>query len=284
MLDADEDLRDLLSDPQAAAFARWLDVASAPPDLGTLRGLLQAYLGRVPFQNVTMLARPRRAPTLEEIRADVLAGRGGPCGVMNPFFAALLHRLGFTVCLLRGSMQQPDCHIAVGVLLEGRHHWLDVGNGHPYLDVIPLGDEAPRTHGGLTYRVRPLEDGARYAVEHRLAPAAPWRCSYTFLWEPTAFFRFAAMIEHHYTTVGYGPFLSGLRVIRCPGGALRALRDRELILSAGEYTVREPVPDRAALRALLARHFGDLDLPFSEALDALRALGSPLFSAGEEVP
>lgn len=284
MLEADEALRGLLSDPQAAAFVSWLGAAGAPPGLGTLQGVLRAYLGRIPFQNITMLARPRRAPTLAEIRVDVLEGRGGPCGVMNPFFAALLHRLGFSVCLLRGSMQQPDCHIAVGVLLSGRRYWLDVGNGHPYLDVIPLGDEAPRAHGGLVYRVRLLEDGARYAVEHRLAPAAPWRCSYTFPWEPTPFQRFSDMIEHHYTTVGYGPFLSGLRVIRCPGGVQHALRDRELLISDGERTVRESVQDRAALLRLLERHFSDLRLPFAAALDALRALGSPLFTAGEVVP
>lgn len=284
MLDTDEELRGLLSDRQAADFLTSLGVVGAAPDLRTLQTLLRAYLGRIPFQNITMLARPRRAPTLEEIRADVLEGRGGPCGVMNPFFAALLHRLGFSVCLLRGSMQQPDCHIAVGVLLDGERYWLDVGNGHPYRDAIALGDETPRAHGGLVYRVRALDDGARLAVEHHLTPTASWRCSYSFPWEPTSFRRFAAMIERHYTTVGYGPFLSGLRVIRCPGGVQHALRDRELLISDGARTVREPVPDLAALHGVLDRHFGDLRLPFAAALDALRALGSSLFTPHEAAP
>lgn len=282
----DQDLRSLLSEAQVEAHLRQLGVSVTRPDLPSLRLLLGAYLGRIPFQNVTMLARQRRAPTLREVVADVLSGQGGPCGVMNPFFAALLHRLGYDVCLLSGSMAQPDCHIALSVQIAGQDFWLDVGNGHPYREPIQLGDESPRTEAGLTYRLRSLtEEGAAgsYAIEHLFEPDTPWRRSYTFRLIPRSFASFAEMIHRHYTTPGYGPFLGGLRIIRCPDGVLHALRDRTLLVS-DRTPVRQELPDEQALLAAVAHCFGDADLPVSAALDALRAAGAPLFPEAKDDP
>lgn len=275
----DPDLCDLISAAQAADFARWLGVFVAQPDLATLQALIGAFLGRVPFQNVTMLARPRRSPTLAEIAHDVLTGTGGPCGVLNPFFATWLCRLGYDARLLSGSMQQPDCHIAIMVRIGAQRLWLDVGNGHPYLTAIPVGDPSPRRAAGLTYRLRRLEAAdERYAVEHLIDPPTTWRASYAFCPEPRPFRFFAPMIDRHYTQLGFGPFLGGLRLIRCPGGVLHAVRDRTLIIGGASEHRRE-LPDRQALYAALQQHFGDLRLPIEAALAALERVGSALYPA-----
>jgi arylamine N-acetyltransferase len=267
----DPELSGLLTVEHAHGFLRWLDLPAEAPSVDALGRLISRYLGRVPFQNVTMLARPRRAPTLDEIVDDALSGRGGPCGVMNPFMAALLHRLGYDVCLLSGSMQEPDCHIALEVRIEKQRWWLDVGNGHPYLELVRLGDEVPRTYAGLTWRVRRLETEC-FAVEHLFPEAADWKTSYTFTTAPRPFSFFAGMIEAHYTRPGFGPFLLGLRLIRYPQGHMDALRDRIRLNGAGPVT-RKELPDREAILEAAQQIAGGVELPLERALHALEQAG-----------
>ncbi|MEP7124429.1 MAG: arylamine N-acetyltransferase [Byssovorax sp.] len=278
----DPDLAGWLSRAEAEAFAGWLGVGLAAPSFPTLRALLEAYLGRVPFQNVLMLARSGRAPTLDEIKGDMRRRRGGPCNVLNPFFAALLAQLGYDVELVSGSMAQPDCHIALLVRLDGRVAWIDAGNGHPYLEPIELGDEAPRIHAGLTFRLA-ARAAAAHAVEH-LVPATPqWRTSYTFTAVPRPLRFFTTMIAQHHREPGFGPFLTGLRIIRYPGGALTAIRDDVLMLGREEIGTTR-LADRAALLRAIDAHFGDLDLPIDAAIRALERAGRPLFNGPSSGP
>lgn len=278
----DPDLSGWLTREGAEAFVERLGVPFTQPDFPTLRALVRAYLGRLPFQNLCMLARPGRSPTVPEILDDMRRGRGGPCNVMNPFLAALLARLGYDVALVAGSMQQPDCHIALEVRLEDRACWLDAGNGHPYLDPVPLGDEAPRAHAGLTYRLAARSGGA-FAVEHLFPDATAWKTSYTFTPVPRPLRFFAGMIEQHHREPGFGPFLTGLRLIRFPGGALTVIRD-DVLITGHEVIQKERLTDRTALLAAIAAHFGDLDLPLDEALRALERAGRPLFAVPSPPP
>ena len=271
----DPDLAGWISRAEAEAFSERLGVRFERPDLATLRALLRGYLGRLPFQNVGMLARYGRSPTVAEILEDMRRGRGGPCNVMNPFLAALLARLGYDVRLLSGSMQQPDCHIALSVRVEGRWRWLDAGNGHPYLEPVAFDDEAPRSHAGLTFRLARRGPGA-YAVEHQLPDASAWKASYALTLAPRPLRFFAAMIEQHHTAPGFGPFLTGLRIIRCPGGSLTAIRD-DVVMTGRDLIQKTRIGDRGALLAAVAEHFGDVDLPVGEALRALARAGRPLF-------
>ena len=282
----DPDLAGWLSRAEAEGFVDRLGVRFERPDLEALRALLRAYLGRMPFQNVSMLARYGRAPTQAEILKDMRSGRGGPCNVMNPFLAALLAALGYEVRLLSGSMQQPHCHIALLVEIAGRGYWVDAGNGHPYLEPVALGDEEPRSFAGLTLRLATRGGLGAYAVEHRPpagSPASPeaareaaWRTSYTLTLTPRPLRFFAAMIEQHHTQPGFGPFLLGLRLIRFPNGALTAIRDNALL--TGRASIQTALlHDRDALLRAVAEHFGDVDLPVDEALRALARAGRPLF-------
>lgn len=273
----DPDLAGWISDREAEVFLGRLGVGVERPDLSALQRIVGAYLGRIPFQNVGMLARYGRAPTAAEIVGDMRAGRGGPCNVMNPFLAALLSTLGFDVTLVSGSMAQPDCHIALVAQIDGRRYWLDAGNGHPYLEPIALDDDAPRTHAGLTFRLAARGHHA-YAIEHLAPDASAARSSYTFTLEPRPLRFFAAMIEQHHTVPGYGPFLTGLRLIRFPGGAMTAIRD-DVLLTGRASIQRTPIPDCRALLDTVAEHFGDVDLPVDEALRALDRAGHRMFGA-----
>lgn len=71
------------------------NIASFSPSLDGLNRLIMSMLERVPFHNLTLLTRDRRPPTMDEIKIDMMSGIGGPCAVVNAFFAVLLDRLGF---------------------------------------------------------------------------------------------------------------------------------------------------------------------------------------------
>jgi N-hydroxyarylamine O-acetyltransferase len=249
------------------AFHARLGLAIEAPSKAALTALIARTLERIPFQNLCMLARPRRAPSLAEIRDDMLSGRGGPCGHMNPFFAVLLHELGYAVALVSASMQAPDCHIALLVSLAGERLWVDVGNGFPYLEPISLEDPRPRHHPLLDHRLRPLGDD-RWQVEHRRRGEDSWVRNYEFACAPRSFEFFAGMIESHYSQPGYGPFLLGLRANRHTHERSIVLRDRTLRLVTAEHDDSHTLDD-AGLAEAMREQFGGIELPLHDALERL---------------
>lgn len=249
------------------AFHARLDLPIAAPSKAALRAIVGRMLARLPFQNVCMLARPRRAPTLAEIRDDMLSGRGGPCGHQNPFLVALLHELGYEVELVAGTMQAPDCHIALLVTLDGAPAWVDVGNGFPYLEPIALDDARPRLHPMLDHRLVARADG-RHQIEHRPRGHDAWLRNYDFDRTPRPFDDFGDMIASHYSRPGYGPFLLGLRANAHTPDRSIVLRDRVLrIVDDTRDESREL--DDGELAAALREHFPSADLPLCEALERL---------------
>lgn len=109
-----------------------------------LEELLQAYLARLPFQNVTLLSlspEQRHVPTWKEIRANIMQGHGGLCYTMSVFMKFLLDALEFKTCFLACSMRgAPDNHIATAVFdltEKGSVHFVDP-NAYPNFRAIPL--------------------------------------------------------------------------------------------------------------------------------------------------
>eukprot|EP01104_Vermistella_antarctica_P000383 TRINITY_DN1048_c0_g1_i1.p1 TRINITY_DN1048_c0_g1~~TRINITY_DN1048_c0_g1_i1.p1 ORF type:complete len:1031 (-),score=83.84 TRINITY_DN1048_c0_g1_i1:664-3756(-) len=125
-----------------------------PGTLERLRILVQAMLERVPFQNITMLVGPRRPPTPREIKLDMMRGWGGPCYVVQSFFAALLHRLGFDVSLTPCTIHRPDCHIGLFVYIRGLCYWVDVANGTFVPSSLPIRNPCACSTASL----RPITD------------------------------------------------------------------------------------------------------------------------------
>lgn len=276
----DPDLGNWLTRAEAEVFCERIGVDVSQRDAATLGTLVRAYLGKIPFHNIHMLVRYGREPSRAEILDDMHRGLGGPCNVMNPFFAALLAQLGYDVTLLSGSMQQPDCHIALCVRFGEHAYWADVGNGHPYLEPIRLGDESPKFSAGLGYRLvaRP---SCGYAIEHQFDRGGPWKTCYTFTLEPRPHRFFASMIAEHHTMPGFGPFMTGLRLIRVPDGSLTAIRD-DVLLTGRDVIQKHHLTSKDALMDAVTKHFGDIDLPIGDAVRVLEKQGITLFSSRSE--
>lgn len=207
------------------------------PQKSTLVTLISAMLHRVPFHNASLLIRPRRPPTLAEIRLDMLSGIGGPCSVVNTFFASVLNAIGFRVGLLSCTIaKRADCHVALLVEIDGRFHFVDVGNGKPYFDAVPLGDRSIRRHFDFYWRLVFDDEHQHFAVLHghnidESTSSIAWNCALTFEFRTVPFSSFHAMIQKARSDESFGPFLRGFRVCRYPEAlSIVAVRNRTLLL------------------------------------------------------
>lgn len=252
------------------------------PSLSLLNTLIEKTLRHIPYHNLTVLVRPRRPPTPEEIRHDFLSGIGGPCAVVNAGFASLLHALGFTVSLLPATIDhKQDCHVAILVSLQGRTYYVDVGNGKPYLCAAALGD-APRVYGEtfpwrLVWRSVAnqfeLLHGKRMGDDEISWSSAPAICFNPRRTVKYTYFR--PMIERSRTDRSYGVALRSLRLCRYPDPSRRVgLRDAQLINGNSTNVAAAP----GELLTFASLHFAPSVVRLvREALEVLMRQGDSLW-------
>ena len=229
-----------LTTAQITAFMEYLGLNPEDrPTIENLRKIVQNFLEIVPFQNLTMLIGPMRRPTWDEICEEMLCGNGGLCTTRNPFLQVLLSHLGYTVTFVSASMEKPDCHIGILVRLNEVDYWVDVGNGYPYMEPYPLGSKSVASHPFFDYQV--IESEGVWQVQHRFKDGQ-WRTNQTFENRAVPYEFFDEMHEHHYKEIGWGPFLTGLRVNRWSAAGGFILRDEEAT-SLGQRTAIESAED-----------------------------------------
>lgn len=80
-------------------------------------------------------------PTIEEIKADILSGKGGLCYSMNVFIKLLLEALGYSVAHLTSDVNQHSNNhlltIAYNLKVPGDRYLVDVA-GFPTFVPVPL--------------------------------------------------------------------------------------------------------------------------------------------------
>jgi N-hydroxyarylamine O-acetyltransferase len=219
-------LENWLTTHDVNAFFSLIKIKQENPDLIFLTKLIRAIFKRVPFQNFTMLARPRIAPTPNEIIHDMLTGIGGLCTTINPFICSLLHRLGFKAGLLSASMDQPDCHICILVEIEDTPYWIDLGNGFPYL--TPLKIKHCETAKFLNFQYQIDYTNHQVKIHQNILGNLSTKTNQTFTPTPVHYSHFDDLRLRHYQDSGYGPFLTGLRANRWQTNAGYLMRDQLL--------------------------------------------------------
>lgn len=226
-------LEDWLSQEDIDTYLNLIQLDRCPPTLNTLRQIIRRTYEIVPFQNLTMLTRPRRPPTLEQIRDDMLSGVGGLCTTINPFLCAFLQSLGFRAGLLAVSMSQPNCHMGIIVRnLESKDYWLDLGNGFPYLEPLPIEEGATYTALNFTYQLQKTDN--HWQLLQSVLGSSAKKINQQFKADPCHYDEFASMRMRHYTQPDYGPFLSGIRVNRWTEEIGYLLRDDILWVLPGK--------------------------------------------------
>ena len=153
----------------AERYLSLIGVEEEAPGLEGLGRLVRAHVQNVPFENSGSLLRrheagvgPVRAIDSETLLASWEARRsGGVCFEHAEMFGRLLVELGYAVTPIAGEISFPGSHQALVVDLGGARWLVDVGNGAPFFEPIPLDRplEIHRLGLGFRFAVDPGDPG-----------------------------------------------------------------------------------------------------------------------------
>jgi N-hydroxyarylamine O-acetyltransferase len=240
------------------------------PDAETLRGIVQAHLLSVPFENLDIvpLGRPIRLEPDALFEKIVLNRRGGFCYEVNGLFSLLLQQLGYEVTLATAQWPTEDGgltpifdHMVLLVRCPGESvRWLaDVAAGRqstarPLRLELDVQQFLPES--GVTYRF--TQDGD-YIRLSSLTPESEWAQVYSFTESPRQYADFVERCTYHQTSPDSHFTQAILCSLATPEGRHTIAGDRLITTIGGERQERE-IRDEAELRDLLLTHFGiDLD-------------------------
>ncbi|BFZ05905.1 hypothetical protein BsWGS_08944 [Bradybaena similaris] len=146
--------------------------------LSFLEKLIRAFIEREPFQSFCLMSHDiekRRRPSWDEIKRDLLSGRGGLCYWLNAFMYALLTALGCDASLTYSTYDvgrySPNNHLIVllhDLLTPGSLHLVDVGTGYSIPRVISLDfslESEEFTDSFMTYKFQKESDTAMYLLK-----------------------------------------------------------------------------------------------------------------------
>jgi arylamine N-acetyltransferase len=253
------------------AYLDFLNLDGPPPvTLDGLRRLTRAQVRGVPFESITSILRraehPRGAvPGVDTgalLQAWVDRCGGGVCFEVVATFGEILHDLGFQARAINATTRWPGSHQALIVDLDRGGYLVDVGNGAPFPEPIPLEGPTELHRAGLAYRFRP-DPATNDWIQDRWIDAAwvPF-CRYD-LREADATIRETAYQRHH--TVGESWVVDSLTLTRCDDDEVWSLRNDELRHFTPEGKTLERVNESHEYARLAAEVFQVPGLPIEHA-------------------
>ncbi len=249
-------------------FARIGWSGDRAPTLSALAGLIEAHTAHVPFENLNvLLGRGVRLDIASLQRKIVDERRGGYCFEHATLFAAVLEALGFQltrhaarVVLFGPIGEAKRDHMFMTVTIDGARYVVDPGFG-PFAPrfPVPLVDTPA---GQATHWMR--RDGNfwyLHVTREDRQPVAGW-ASTLEAESPQDF----EVFNHYVATHPKSPFVNWVFLSAVtPGGRVNVMNRNVTIQNGTEKSTAPELPDRAALRELLTRHFG-FDLPDVERM------------------
>jgi N-hydroxyarylamine O-acetyltransferase len=245
------------------------------PTLATLTALLRAHMARIPFENLDVLLGRRVPIDLDSVYAKlVTARRGGYCYEHSTLFRAALEQVGFQpvshaarVVMVAPRSASPRTHMFLTVSIGGETFVLDPGFGGagPLVPVKLVEDREVR-EGPDAHRMT-RRDG-EWVLEGRIGGAmTPLWMSTLEAESPIDF----EMANHFTSTWADSPFVNRLMLRALTPEGRVSVMNRDVTISRDDLVEKTQLADRAALRTLLAAHFG-IDLP---EVDRLRVPSVP---------
>jgi arylamine N-acetyltransferase len=262
-----------MTDADAGWVQRYLAVLGverAEPSRAALLTLTNAHLRAVAFENVTALLRRAAHPVgpVPALDFDALlrnweTGRGGGvCFEIAGMFGRLLERLGYNASGILGQISFPGSHQALVVDLDGDRLLVDVGNGAPFFEPIPLDRTVEVRRAGLAYRFRRGETEESRVQDRWIKGAWEHFCRYD-LGAPTKNERDDAYQRHH--QIGESWVVGDPRLIRCGQDEVLRYGEGEFIRYTAGGKQTEPIGDDADFARLASEVFWLPALPIAEA-------------------
>jgi N-hydroxyarylamine O-acetyltransferase len=234
----------------------------------TLAGLLDAHIAHIPFENFdVLLGRPVRLD-LEGLQSKLVkCRRGGYCFEHATLFAAVLERLGFEpvrhaarVTVFQPLSEAARTHMFLSVELDGARFVIDPGFG-PFGSNLPVPlDDVSVPVDRSTHRM--AREGDLW-VMHATRDGAeiPAWVSTLEIQYPVDF----EMANHFTATHPASRFVNGILASAVTTEGRVNVMNRDVTVLRGRTAEKSTLPDRLALRVLLAKHFG-FDLPEAETM------------------
>ena len=242
---------------------------SMQPTLDAVTALLQAHMAAIPFENLDVVLGRGVDLELDALQCKLVSNRrGGYCFEHASLFAAALDALGFDVRrhaarVVRAMARDvaPRNHMFLTLHLPEGTFVLDPGFG-----------------GGAPRAPLPLEDGAKVRLDrelHWLERQGRHWVMRTLLGDSEADCWIATLegdnpldfvvANHFIATHPASPFVKNLMLrALTPDGAV-AIMNRDMTVYRGREVQKTRLPDRQALRSVIAQSFG-FDLPEIERL------------------
>lgn len=254
-----------LSAQRISQILSFLDMRREKPSVRYLNRLLEAHICHVPWESISRIlkrettAETERCPRWpEEFWQDALQyGTGGTCFENNLAFFTLLNALGFDGYLTINDMENPACHTASILILNGQEYLADVAI--PIHCALPLHSDriTRRSHAFHTYTIRP-ESNRRYVIERSHHPK---RRIFTLVNTPIPPAEYRNAVQNDYEETGY--FLDRVIIVKIIGSRLWRFSSAELPfkLEGFDKTSRkEVILETGQLAKSLSECFGiDLD-------------------------
>ncbi len=266
-------MNDPLTGAQLERYLRVLGVPRRAPGLAALRELVEAQLGRVPFENVSKLLRFRRAafagipPIEEHLDAIERWNLGGTCYANNFHFHRLLAALGYGVTLCGADMTRPDVHLVNLVRVDRREYLVDGGYGAPFLEPLPR--DLARAHevalGRERYVLHPRDAAGRSRLDHLWDGER--RHGYDVNPAPRRIEEFAGVVAASFAPDA--TFMNRVTFMRFFPGRSLVLRDLRLHEFEGAASREERLPGADAIPDALEARFG---VPRGIAREAIAGL------------
>jgi len=206
-----------------------LGVDRAAPSPAALADLTRAHVGAVNFENTTSILRRAAHPTgpVPPLDPEALltnwerGSGGGVCYELAGMFGRLLAELGYQVFPILGQISFPASHQALLVELESGRVLVDIGNGAPFFDPIPLEGVFEVRHASLAYRFRPGDRAEEWLQERWIKGA--WERFCRFDLGPLNATEQATGYQLHHT-LGESWVVDRLRLVRCLEAELHVVR------------------------------------------------------------
>jgi arylamine N-acetyltransferase len=261
------------------AYLDFLNLGGPPPvTLDGLTRLTRAQVRGVPFESITSILRRAEHPqgpvpevdTEAQLAAWVDRRGGGMCFEVVATFAPILRGLGFQVRVINAEIRWPGAHQALIVDLCGSVYLVDVANGAPFLDPIPLDRTTEVRRAGLAYRFHAGATSEGWIQDRWIDEAWAPFCWYSLGNDDTAV-RESAYQRHH--TLGQSWVVDNLVLTRCDDDEVWALRDGVLRHFTPDGKSEKRVADSDEYARLAAEVFGVPGLPIQRARSLLAARG-----------
>ncbi len=141
------------------------------PTLAELATLQRRFLLAIPFENLDIHQGKPIDLSPEAIFTKIVdKHRGGICYETNMLFHDVLKEMGYHVTMIAAKniypgrpLKGPYDHMALMVLINGKHYLVDVGSGRTLGDPIPIISDYTTKAEGYYYRIT-LYDDKHYAL------------------------------------------------------------------------------------------------------------------------